>query len=157
MTATSQKTAATPVRSPAQFLRDMLHTIDTLRNIYVTETVALKAADTKAFFSLQDSKIQVAQKYHDDFNEFLRRKDEIVRAQPDIKKILARKQAEFSKVSSENLAAITRMNRVVDRLGKRIMRLASETATREAVAYGASGSMSLSRNRPVTTGVNESA
>jgi len=138
-------------------LQDMMQTIDALRNVYVEETMALMACDTKTFFSLQDRKIDTAQKYHDGFTEVLARKDEMLAVHPDLKKLFGRKQVEFSKVAAENLEALARMRRTSERLGRRIMEVARDTATRESSAYGAGGSMSHHRNKPITMGLNESA
>jgi hypothetical protein len=144
-------------RDPTIALQDMMQTIDALRNVYVEETMALMACDTKTFFSLQDRKIETAQKYHDGFTEVLSRKDEMLTVHPDLKKLFGRKQTEFSKVAAENLEALARMRRTSERLGRRIMEVARETVIRESSAYGASGSMAHHRNKPITTGVNESA
>lgn len=154
---TQKDTGVTLSRDPSQALNEMMLTIDALRQVYVTETTALKASDTKSFLGLQDLKIEAAQKYHDTFVEFMARKDEIMKAHPDLRKMFGRKQVEFSKVAAENLEALGRMNRVTDRLGQRIMRAARENAAREGVAYGSGGSMSSQKNRPVTMGLNESA
>lgn len=142
-------------RDPSQALNEMMMTIDALRQVYVAETNALKESDTKAFLGLQDQKITAAQKYHDNFTQFMARKDEIKKIHPDLRKLFGRKQVEFSQIAAENLEALSRMNRITDRLGQRIMRAARDNAAREGVAYGSRGSMST--NRPVTMGLNESA
>lgn len=145
------------LRDPSVALQDMMQTIDALRNVYIEETMALISSDTKAFFSLQDRKIETAQKYHAGFTEIINRKDEMLAVHPDLKKLFGRKQVEFSKVAAENLEALNRMNRTVDRLGRRIMETARDAAKREGPAYGAGGNMSHHRNKPITMGLNESA
>lgn len=142
---------------PKRAIQDMMETIDALRNVYVAETVALQTADTATFFSLQDEKIEAAQNYHTGISEFLARKDEIMTVHPDLKNIIRRKQEEFSEVARENLDALDRMRRTVDRMGNRIMKAARDAAAREGVTYGNSGSMNSYRNKPVTMGLNESA
>ncbi|MDB5492527.1 MAG: hypothetical protein JWO78_2376 [Micavibrio sp.] len=153
----NKDTGMTLSRDPSQALNEMMLTIDALRQVYVAETTALKASDTKTFLSLQDSKIEAAQKYHDGFTEFMLRKDEIMKAHPDLRKLFGRKQVEFSKIAADNIEALGRMNRITDRLGQRIMRAARENAAREGVAYGSGGNMNTQKNRPVTMGLNESA
>jgi hypothetical protein len=153
----TQDTAFTLSRDPSQALNEMMMTIDALRQVYVAETTALKGSDTKAFLGMQDQKIEAAQRYHDSFTQFMTRKDEIMRAHPDLRKLFGRKQVEFSKIAAENLEALGRMNRITDRLGQRIMRAARENAAREGVAYGSGGNMNPHKNRPVTMGLNESA
>ncbi len=142
---------------PKRAMQDMMETIDALRNVYVAETTALQTADTAAFFSLQDQKIEAAQNYHSGISEFLSRKDEIMTVHPDLKSLIRRKQEEFSEIARENLDALDRMRRTVDRMGNRIMKAARDTAAREGVTYGNSGSMNSYRNKPVTMGLNESA
>lgn len=151
--------AAKPALSadPKRAMQDMMETIDALRNVYVAETTALQTADTEAFFSLQDQKIEAAQNYHSGISEFLSRKDEIMTVHPDLKSMIRRKQEEFSEIARENLDALDRMRRTVDRMGNRIMKAARDTAAREGVTYGNSGSMNSYRNKPVTMGLNESA
>lgn len=154
---TDKDTGMALPRDPSQALNEMMLAIDALRQVYVAETAALKDSDTKTFLGLQDRKIETAQKYHDGFTEFMIRKDEIMKAHPDLRKLFGRKQVEFSKIAAENLEALGRMNRITDRLGQRIMRAARENAAREGVAYSSGGNMSMHKNKPVTMGLNESA
>lgn len=142
---------------PKRAIQDMMQTIDALRNVYVAETMALAASDTPAFLSLQDQKIEAAQNYHTGISEFLTRKDEILTVHPDLKSLIRRKQEEFSDVARENLDALDRMRRTVDRMGNRIMQAARDAATREGVTYGKSGNMNGYKNKPVTMGLNKSA
>jgi hypothetical protein len=142
---------------PAKAMQEMMQAIDALRNIYVEETIALKAADTKAFFGVQDRKIEAAQNYHAGITEAMARKDELLQAHPQMKSLFRRKQEEFSKIADENLEALDRMRRTVDRLGNRIMRSARDSAMRDGVSYSARGDLSGYKNKPVTMGLNESA
>lgn len=142
---------------PKKAIQDMMQTIDALRNVYVAETMALAKSDTSAFLGLQDKKIEAAQNYHTGISEFLARKDEILTVHPDLKSLIRKKQEEFSEIARENLDALDRMRRTVDRMGNRIMQAARDAATREGVTYGKSGNMSGYKNRPVTMGLNESA
>ena len=154
---TTENTQPTLSADPKRAMQDMMETIDTLRNVYAAETAALQAADTDGFFALQDEKIEAAQNYHSGISELLARKDEMLSVHPDLKSLIRRKQEEFSEIARENLDALDRMRRTVDRMGNRIMKAARDTAAREGVTYGNSGSMSSYRNKPVTMGLNESA
>lgn len=142
---------------PKQAMQDMMMTIDALRNVYVAETTALQSSDTDAFLNLQDEKIIAAQRYHSGLSDFLNRKDEILSVHPDLKAIIRRKQEEFSTVARDNMDALDRMRRTVDRMGSRIMQAARDTATRDSVSYGNKGSMTGYNNKPITMGLNESA
>lgn len=142
---------------PKQAIQDMMMTIDALRSVYVAETTALHASDTGTFLNLQDEKIIAAQRYHNGLSDFLNRKDEMLSVHPDLKAIIRRKQEDFSTVARENMDALDRMRRTVDRIGGRIMQAARDTATRDSVSYGNKGSMNGYHNKPITMGLNESA
>lgn len=142
---------------PKQAMQDMMLTIDALRSVYVAETTALKSSDTETFLNLQDEKIIAAQRYHNGLSDFLNRKDEIMAVHPDLKAIIRKKQEEFATIATENLDALDRMRRTVDRMGSRIMQAARDTATRDGVTYGNKGSMNGYNNKPITMGLNESA
>lgn len=144
-------------QDPRKAMQEMMQTIDALRVVYVQETAALKNADTNAFLNLQDQKIKTAQDYHAGISQMFGRKDEIMMVHPELKSLLRKKQEEFSAVAKENLDAIERMRRTVDRLGSRIMQAARDAAARESVNYSAKGSLNAYRNKPVTMGLNESA
>lgn len=144
-------------QDPAKAMQEMMAIIDVLRSVYVEETAALKAADTKTFFSLQDRKIEAAQNYHAGLSETLIRKDEISKIRPQMKSMFGQKQEEFSVIAKENLEALDRMRRTADRLGKRIMQTARDTALRDSVSYGVNGNLTAYKNKPVTMGLNESA
>ncbi|MBI2235336.1 MAG: flagellar protein FlgN [Micavibrio aeruginosavorus] len=149
----------TPVLSadPHKALQDMMQTIDTMRSVYEEETQALRVADLKAFFALQNKKIAAATDYHAGIAELISRKEEILDVHPDLKNIFNRKHSEFSAVAADNLDALTRMRRTVDRLSHRVMQAARDAAVRDSVNYSARGSMNNPRNRPITMGLNESA
>ena len=124
MTASNTRETRALSADPARAMQDMMSTIDALRAVYAEETLALKSSDSPAFFALQDKKIHVAQEYHDRLSAFVARKDEMLKTNPDLKSLLRKKQAEFNDTSRENLEALDRMRRTVDRLGARIMKAA---------------------------------
>lgn len=156
---TTDKVQETAILSndPARAMQEMMQTIDALRLVYAEETLALQAADTPAFFALQDRKIETTQEYHDRMSAFINRKDEIIAVQPNLKNVMRKKQEEFSVIASANRDALDRMRRSVTRLGKRITDAASQAAARGAVNYGAHGQMNNLGSNPVTMGINESA
>lgn len=151
--------AQAPVLSadPRKALQDMMQTIDTMRAVYEEETSALRIADLKAFFALQNKKIAAATDYHAGIAELIARKEEILDVHPDLKNIFNRKHAEFSAVAADNIDALSRMRRTVDRLSHRVMQAARDAAVRDSVNYSARGSMNSPRNKPITMGLNESA
>ncbi len=142
---------------PAEALQDMMQTLDSLRTVYEEETKALQLSDIKAFFALQNKKIAAAQNYHAGIAELVERKEEMLFVHPDMKSLFSRKHDEFSTVARDNIEALDRMRRTVDRLGNRMVRAARDSAARDSVSYGAQGHLTGSRNKPVTMGMNESA
>jgi hypothetical protein len=142
--------------NPVKALQDMMQTLDNLRKVYEEETKALQGSDIKAFFALQNKKIEAAQDYHAGIAELVSRKDEILEVHPDLKPVFSRKHEQFSVAAQENLEALDRMRRTVGRLGNRMVSAARESAIRDSVNYGAKGQMNGARHRPVTIGLNES-
>lgn len=157
MNTEGQNNTAFLSENPAQALQDMMTTLDHLRRVYEEETKALQLSDIKAFFALQNEKIAAAQDYHAGVSELVARKDEMLAVHPDMKSLFTRKHEEFSSLARENMEALNRMRRTVDRLGNRMVRAAREAAARDGVNYGASGQMNATQHRPVTIGVSESA
>lgn len=157
MTTELQMSTSVLSANPAEALQDMMQTLDTLRSVYEEETKALQVSDIKAFFALQNKKIAAAQDYHAGIAELITRKDEMLDVHPDMKTIFGRKHDEFSTVARDNMEALDRMRRTVDRLGNRMIRAARDSAARESASYSAKGHMSGGRNKPITMGLNESA
>lgn len=153
MTTTQNTISADPARA----MQDMMDSIDALRAVYAKETAALRAADTPAFFALQDEKIAAAQTYHDRASAFIMRRDELKAANPNLKNLLRAKQEDFTRTAIENQDALERMRRTMERMGQRLIRAAREMAAQDSVSYGAGGNLNRQRNAPVTTGISESA
>ena len=65
-------------------------------------------------------------------------------------------QADFSSVTSTNLAALDRIKKGVERLNERIMSAARDAAKKQSVNYGSGGNLTDSQ-RAVSVGLNESA
>jgi dihydroorotase-like cyclic amidohydrolase len=138
-------------------MQDLMDSMDALRALYSKENQALKKADTSAFFSLQQEKIELAQAYQRRMETALNRKDDLLLVHPDLKSLIRTKQEEFSKLAADNLTALGRMRRTAERMGQRIVEAARIAAQQDSVAYGANGGLTTNRNNPVTTGINESA
>lgn len=157
MTAENQTGTAILSAHSAEALQNMMQTLDNLRAVYEEETKALQLSDIKAFFALQNKKIAAAQDYHAGIAALVDRKDEMLIVHPEMKSLFSRKHDEFSIVARDNIEALDRMRRTVDRLGNRMVRAARDSAARNSVSYGSQGHLTGSRNKPVTMGMNESA
>jgi DNA anti-recombination protein RmuC len=147
--------SATPDANRA--VQDVLKTIDAVHSVYAEENAALNAADTQKFLEVQDRKIEAVRKYQADITELMSRKEEIKsRLDPRLRHILKMKQEEFDSLTRENLEHLERMRKCAERMGKRIMQAARETAKKDTHAYGAQGHLA-NADRRVSLGLNESA
>ncbi len=137
----------------------ILHTIiavTALRDVLLKETEALKNAKTALFLELQDEKVEVARRYEILVNNLMSRGAEVKKADAKLKEQLTRLQADFSKVSAENLDWIKRMESATRKLGETIMRSARKSAEKQTqFAYGASGKMQ--KGNKALIGVDERA
>lgn len=137
----------------------ILHTIiavTALRDVLLKETDALKNAKTSLFLELQDEKVEVARRYETLVNNLMARGGEVKKADAKLKEQLTRLQADFSKVSAENLAWIRRMESATKKLGETIMKSARKSAEKQTqFAYGASGKMQ--KGNKALIGVDERA
>ncbi len=141
---------------PNKAMQQMMQTIDTLRDIYVEENQALGQADTKRFLALQDRKITEARRYQVGARQLLERKSDLVHIDEALKQELAGRQEEFSGIMSENLKALDRFRRSIDRLNDRVMTTAREAVQAKNVPYGAGGNLHKNE-RPVSLGLSEEA
>ena len=144
---------------PADVNVAILHTIiavTALRDVLLKETEALKNAKTALFLDLQDEKVEVARRYEALVNNLMTRGAEVKKADAKLKEQLTRLQADFSKVSAENLDWIKRMESATKKLGETIMRSARKSAEKQTqFAYGSSGKMQ--KGNKALIGVDERA
>ncbi|AGH98453.1 flagellar protein FlgN [Micavibrio aeruginosavorus] len=148
--------AITLPTDPARAMQDMMETIDSLRAVYVEENEALNAARTRDFMALQPRKLETTRAYHDGISQMIARKNDFLNVHPDLKSLFRKKQEEFTVVAEENMEALDRMRRSVNRLNERIMTAARKSMERDGVNYGAHGKMKgYHSTAPMT--LNESA
>lgn len=143
-------------RDPHKAMHEMMAAIDALRAVYVEETTALEAADTRSFMLLQERKIEIARRYQDGIAQILERKDEFRAADPTLRQRLVQMQDDFGTIALKNVEALNRVNRGVKRLGERIMNSARDAAQKDAVNYGKKGVLNKQRG-PLSIGISESA
>lgn len=141
---------------PNKAMQQMMETIDRLRDVYVEENEALQSADTKKFLRLQDKKIAAARNYQSGAEQMLERKSDLQHIDNALKQQLVHKQEEFSGIIAENLKALDRIRKGVQRLNDRIMNSAREAAQTKNVNYSAKGKLNKNE-RPVSIGLSESA
>ena len=143
-------------RNPNKALQEMMETIDALRSVYEEETKALQEADTKRFTTLLNRKLEIAHNYQAGAAQMLERREEFKKTDPELRRKLLQAHENFTTLSSNNLDALERSKKAVQRLGDRIMSVARDAVRKESVTYGASGDLGSSQ-RPVSIGLNESA
>jgi hypothetical protein len=138
---------------PSAAMREMMQTIDALRQVYVRETGALNTADAKTFMALQDEKLEAARRYQRGVEEMLERREELKNVSPAMKKRLEDMQKEFSGLARQNMEALERMQRIAQRLGNTLRAAAKEAAVRQrGVSYNEIGKMSGNGRKPVSAG-----
>ena len=155
-------TAADPVMflpaDPDKALQAAIEHIEVLQDVYQRETEMLKAADPNGFLALQDEKLSCAGTYERSVREIMARRDEFKGADQSLKAKLRRMQGDFSELMKSNAKALSRMQRVTDRLSGRLREAVKEaTLKQRAYSYGENGSMRENPRRSISTGVSETA
>lgn len=162
MNQSNQKTSAAEQaflsRDPNKAILEMMETITDLRAVYAEETKALQDADTVTFLNIQDRKLESARKYQKSIEEILLRKEEMRQVDVSQKKKLEAMQADFANLTKENMEALGRMQRTMERLGNTVRSAAKEAVNRQrAYSYGEQGVLKNNENKVVSTGVSETA
>jgi hypothetical protein len=145
-------------KNPNAAMQEMMSTIDSLRDVYTRETEALEAADARAFLEMQAEKMKFARQYQDGIGQILTRRDEMKTANPLLRRRLEDMQKNFSEISTRNINALKRMQRVAESLGNTIRHTARDAAVRQrAFSYGETGTFKSSEKKSVSMGVSETA
>ncbi len=143
---------------PNTAMQEMMNSIDALRRVYVRETEALQVSDVQAFLAIQEQKIAAARACEAGAEEIIARKEEMKNANPLLKRRLEDLQKEFAELSEKNLDAVSRMQRVTERVGNVIRRAAKDAVDKQrAFSYGETGALSGSSKRSISTGLSETA
>lgn len=143
---------------PKRAMQDMMQTIDDLRSVYIEETDALENIDTPRFLGLQDKKLATAKKYQKGVEEILTRKDEMRRIDPSLKMKLETMQADFAILATENMDALKRMQRTMERLGNTVRDAARDAVNKQrSYSYSESGNLNSNDKKVVSAGIIETA
>jgi inorganic pyrophosphatase/exopolyphosphatase len=138
--------------NPGKALRDMDKIINTLRSVYERETEALKALDAKTFQGMQHEKLEVARIYQLGIEDILSRKGEMQNANPALKVKLEDAQKDFADLARQNMEALKRMQRAMERMGG-TLRNAAKKAVQKQRAIGYSETVKIQRSlKALTTG-----
>lgn len=143
-------------QDPNQAMQEMMQALDALHTVYRDENEALVSADTRRFMELQDRKIEAAQRYHDTASQVIEHRDDLKSANPALRRQLEVMHTDFADMTQKNLHNIDRMNKSVKRLSERIVKGARDAALRDSASYSRKGTL-YRNDRPVSTGINESA
>lgn len=143
---------------PQRAMQDMMDAIDDLRSVYKEETDALQSADTPRFLNIQDRKLASAKRYQKGIEEILVRKDEMSRVDPALKQRLEGMQADFAVLATENMDALKRMQRTMERLGNTVRSAARDAVNKQrSYSYGESGKLRGNEHKVVSAGIIETA
>jgi hypothetical protein len=145
-------------RDPSKAMQQMMESIDRLRSVYEAETEALKRSDTQGFLALQDEKMSSAMSYEAGINEIIARKDEMKDVDPQMKRKLRQMQKDFAELSQQNMDALQRMQRTMERLGGKIRTAAKDAAKKNRVfSYGQNGQIADVTHKRISISVQEEA
>ena len=143
---------------PHKAMQEMMDTIDHMRGVYEQETEALESLDARRFVDLQQDKIQATDLYKTGIQEILKRKDEMKRIDPSMKRDLERMQNDFATLSQKNMNALKRMQKTMERLGETIQHAAKESLKKQQnFSYGESGRLKGEEQKRMSIGVSETA
>ncbi|PCI56048.1 MAG: hypothetical protein COB36_04445 [Alphaproteobacteria bacterium] len=138
-------------------LREVASTINKMSKVFVEETDALNATDRTAFIALQERKFLTAQEYQNDMGQIISRKNEMTSADPAMKEKLKKMQADFAEISSQNMEALSRMQRCTEKLGNTIRNAAIHAAQKHrGYSYGENGAISnAAKRKAISSGLSE--
>lgn len=142
-------------KDPNRAVDTLIAVIDRVEDVYRRETKALKGADTSAFIDLQGEKVIAAQNYQAGINQLMERAEEIKQASPALKQKLEQRREDFNTTALENMDALERMQRSLNRLNDRIMEAARRSAKENTGQYGAAGQMRQDERRALSIGISE--
>ncbi len=145
-------------RDPNKAIQQVMNTIDHLRQLYDSETQAIQDSRMNDFLSMQDRKLELAQKYQDDAQYLIKKgKDIKEKVDPKLRTQLESMEKEFSEAAHKNMEALQRMSRVMKRMHDRIMMAAKKSALTQSLQYGSTGKFGGEKQKVVTTGLSETA
>ncbi len=138
-------------------IKSVIDIIKQLGEVYSEENKALKQADTKKFMALQEKKISATHEYQTIMAQMIARKNDLNKADPEMKDRLKKLHNNFSTISKENMRSIERMQRCTERLGNTIRSAAVRSAhNTRGYSYGETGAISnISRKKAVSSGLSE--
>lgn len=147
-----------PPGDPNRTLSEMIETIRRLHSVYERETDALVNIDTAGFLAVQDEKLECAKAYQVGVEHIMAHKSEMKKADTALKKELETLQARFSELSFQNMDALKRVQRTMERLGSTIRKAAKDEAKKmQSFRYGADGSLPENDKRRISMGLSETA
>lgn len=126
-----------------------------LTDILNQETECLKAADTKGFKALHDQKHEIAQRYETQFHQLVSNKENLKGTNPAMLERLQDARRDMVKASKDNLTALERTNKSLNRLNERMMNLAREKSQQNTQTYGNTGALYNNDKKPISVGLIE--
>lgn len=156
--AIAQGGSGNPGHAIALVLRPLSETTQALRLTVESETAALKRSDFAAFARIQAEKMDRMRCWNDAVADLRNRREEFSGMAGDLRARMEALQQELSAAFRENLAAIDRANRSVNRLHGRIMTIARrEVEDRNRVTYSKTGKVGGNHRKALSMGLTETA
>lgn len=126
-----------------------------LTEIIQKETEYLRAADTKNFQALHATKTEHAHAYQAQFMKLVSNKGQLKSADPEALERLQQARSEMISASNENLEALSRTTKSLNRISERILKLARKKSQGNALAYSAKGTVYDNTKTPISVGLTE--
>lgn len=143
---------------PEALIKYMMDTINELSELYKAESEVLRNSDTKGFTAMQDKKFRLAQKYQEGVKHILARQTEMKALPEETKQKLKDMQKNFSALADENMTALSRMQKCIDKFHVIMRRAITDKVKKEnTYYYTASGKTSSDNKRSLQGALSETA
>ena len=140
--------------SPDKAMATMLGVMMGLKDLYRTETEAMRIHDVQKFLNLQPAKEAYTRDYEMLTKEIQARSASIKKSDSPLRDRLKAEQAELAVLAEESMTWSLRMAESMRRVQERLINAAREAIKSEKAAYASSGVIEDS-SRPVATAFNE--
>ncbi len=144
------------IDNPNAFMKDMIASIEALKEIYIIENEALDNSDIDRFLALQDEKANIAKRYQKQHLIILNNKDDMSEIDSNLKNKLEEMRADFIELARINQKKLERAKKTTKRLCERIMEVAKENIEKKQMRYGAGGKVHK-RKTNISVGIYETA
>lgn len=128
-----------------------------LIDILGRETTAVKEININEFTSLQAQKSDALHQYSMHMNALLNQKNQIKLLPESVKSRIRHFEENLSLARTENMTALERAGKSMERLRDRIAQIARDSVIQSGTSYGPNGKMYNSARKAISTGLSDRA